>query len=158
MSNNETSPRANDTHSKLVGYLLWFFGFTGAHRFYFGKNKTGILWFFTGGFFLIGWLVDVFLIPAMDRQADRRFTQGPADYTLAWLFLALLGVVGFHRIYLGKVFSGILQALIFWILVGGITLTGLVFLAPLAYAVFLIDFLTLNQQVDRRNRDLAGAA
>ncbi|MFT4690036.1 MAG: TM2 domain-containing protein [Verrucomicrobiia bacterium] len=158
MSNNETSPRANDTHSKLVGYLLWFFGFTGAHRFYFGKNKTGILWFFTGGFFLIGWLVDVFLIPAMDRQADRRFTQGPADYTLAWLFLALLGVVGFHRIYLGKVFSGILQALIFWILVGSITLTGLVFLAPLAYAVFLIDFLTLNQQVDRRNRDLAGAA
>lgn len=158
MSNNETSPRANDTHSKLVGYLLWFFGFTGAHRFYFGKNKTGILWFFTGGFFLIGWLVDVFLIPAMDRQADRRFTQGPADYTLAWLFLALLGVVGFHRIYLGKVFSGILQALVFWILLGGITLTGLVILAPLAYVVFLIDFLTLNQQVDRRNRDLAGAA
>ena len=21
-----------DTHSKLIGYLLWIFGFTGAHR------------------------------------------------------------------------------------------------------------------------------
>ena len=24
----------NDTHSKTIGYLLWIFGFTGAHRFY----------------------------------------------------------------------------------------------------------------------------
>lgn len=23
-----------DTHSKIIGYLLWIFGFTGAHRFY----------------------------------------------------------------------------------------------------------------------------
>jgi hypothetical protein len=27
-----------DTHSKTVGYLLWIFGFTGAHRFYLGKK------------------------------------------------------------------------------------------------------------------------
>ena len=26
-----------DTHSKLMGYLLWLFGFTGSHRFYYGK-------------------------------------------------------------------------------------------------------------------------
>ena len=25
------------THSKTIGYILWIFGFTGAHRFYFGK-------------------------------------------------------------------------------------------------------------------------
>ena len=28
---------ANDTHLKSVGYVLWLFGFTGSHRFYFGK-------------------------------------------------------------------------------------------------------------------------
>ena len=59
------------THNKFVGYILWLFGFTGAHRFYFGKPRTGILWFLTGGLLGIGWLVDLFLIPGMDRQADR---------------------------------------------------------------------------------------
>lgn len=29
------------TQSKTIGYLLWIFGFTGAHRFYFGKTWTG---------------------------------------------------------------------------------------------------------------------
>jgi TM2 domain-containing membrane protein YozV len=32
---------ANDTHLKSVGYVLWLFGFTGAHRFYFGKPISG---------------------------------------------------------------------------------------------------------------------
>ncbi len=34
-------------------------GFLGAHRFYAGKIGTGILWFCTGGAFLVGWIVDV---------------------------------------------------------------------------------------------------
>ena len=29
------------THSVLVGYILWIFGFMGFHRFYFGKLITG---------------------------------------------------------------------------------------------------------------------
>ena len=41
-----------DTHSKTIGYLLWIFGFTGAHRFYYGKPITGIIWFCTLGCFL----------------------------------------------------------------------------------------------------------
>jgi TM2 domain-containing membrane protein YozV len=28
---------SDNTHSKIIGYLLWIFGFMGAHRFYFGK-------------------------------------------------------------------------------------------------------------------------
>ena len=28
---------SSGTHSVLVGYILWLFGFTGSHRFYFGK-------------------------------------------------------------------------------------------------------------------------
>ena len=31
------------THSKVVGYILWIFGFTGAHRFYFGKPISGTI-------------------------------------------------------------------------------------------------------------------
>ncbi len=35
---------SNNTHSVAIGYLLWIFGFTGAHRFYFGRKWTGLLW------------------------------------------------------------------------------------------------------------------
>src|SRR5437868_12843266 len=102
----DVSPQ--DTHSKVIGYLLWIFGFFGAHRFYYGKPVTGTLWFFTGGLCGIGWLVDLFLIPSMDAQADLRFHAGRYDYDVAWLLLAFLGVFGAHRIYLGKVFTGVL--------------------------------------------------
>ena len=63
----------NKTHSMLIGYVLWIFGFTGSHRFYFGKPISGTIYFFTLGLLGIGWLVDLFLIPSMDRQADIRF-------------------------------------------------------------------------------------
>lgn len=51
-----------------VSYILWFvggFGVLGLHRFYLGRWITGILWLLTGGFFLIGALIDLFLIPSM---------------------------------------------------------------------------------------------
>jgi TM2 domain-containing membrane protein YozV len=65
--------RSGDTHLKTVGYILWLFGFTGAHRFYYGKPISGTIWFLTLGLLLVGWLIDLFLIPGMDRQADRRY-------------------------------------------------------------------------------------
>jgi TM2 domain-containing membrane protein YozV len=130
----------NDTHSKLIGYLLWFFGFTGAHRFYFGKRITGLIWFFTLGLVGIGWLIDLFLIPRMDRQADRRFTAGPVDYSLAWILQTFLGVFGAHRFYMGKWGTGLI-----WLLTVGVFGIG-----------WVIDFWTLNNQVDERNRKLLG--
>lgn len=130
--NNTTLP---STHNKLVGYLLWIFGFTGAHRFYFGKTKTGILWFFTAGLLGVGWLIDLFLIPGMDRQADRRFTQGRLDYTVAWALLTFLGVFGLHRFYLGKWVTGLL-----YLITGGGFLLGIVY-----------DFCTLNTQISTIN-------
>ncbi len=123
------------THNKMVGYLLWIFGFTGAHRFYFGKPKTGILWFFTGGLFLIGWLVDVFLIPAMDREADTRFVPGRVEYSVAWITLTFLGVFGVHRFYMGKWVTGLI-----YLLTGGLCLVGVVY-----------DFCTLNTQISEVN-------
>jgi TM2 domain-containing membrane protein YozV len=56
-----------------IAYLLWFlggFGVLGLHRFYAGRVGTGILWFFTGGIFGIGALIDLFLIPGMVADAN----------------------------------------------------------------------------------------
>jgi TM2 domain-containing membrane protein YozV len=124
------------THSRTIGYLLWIFGFTGAHRFYFGKPISGAIWFFTLGLLGIGWLIDLFLIPSMDRQADARFATGPCDYSVAWILLTFLGAFGIHRFYMGKIGTGII-----WLLTGGLFLVG-----------WLYDFCTLNRQVDEINR------
>jgi hypothetical protein len=60
LPNRSTSMNAylNDTHLKSDGYILWLFGFIGSHRFYYGKQITGTIWFFTLGLLGIGWLVD----------------------------------------------------------------------------------------------------
>jgi TM2 domain-containing membrane protein YozV len=125
-----------NTHLKSIGYLLWIFGFTGAHRFYFGKPVSGIIWFFTLGLCGIGWLVDLFLIPSMNRKASRRFTSGTYDYSLVWILLTFFGIFGLHRFYLGKIGTGLL-----WLLTGGFFLIGIVY-----------DFCTLNEQVNEKNR------
>jgi TM2 domain-containing membrane protein YozV len=123
------------THSKVVGYVLWIFGFTGSHRFYFGKPISGTIWFFTGGLFAIGWIIDLFLIPSMARKADLRYVAGPVDYSLAWILLTFLGVLGLHRFYLGKWGTGIL-----YLLTLGLFGIGLIF-----------DFWTLNSQISELN-------
>jgi TM2 domain-containing membrane protein YozV len=133
----------SSTHSKTVGYLLWIFGFFGAHRFYYGRRVSGIIWMLTFGLFLIGWIVDLFLIPKMDREADLKFTSGPIDYSVAWVLQTFLGIFGIHRFYMGKWVTGIL-----WALTGGLVGFG-----------YAWDYCTLNQQVDERNRLLLfGAA
>jgi len=133
------SEHKQDTHFKSIGYLLWIFGFIGAHRFYFGKPISGAIWFFTLGLLGIGWLVDLFLIPSMYRQANRRFTPGSYDYSLAWIFQTFVGVLGIHRFYMGKFLTGIL-----WLLTGGLFLVG-----------WFYDFCTLNRQVDEKNRGIS---
>ncbi len=120
-----------NTHSLVIGYILWIFGFLGGHRFYYGRPISGTIYFFTLGLLFIGWIVDLFLIPGMDRDADIRYTPGPVDYTVAWILLVFLGIFGVHRMYMGKWLTGIL-----YLCTGGVFLIG-----------YIYDLWTINDQI-----------
>jgi TM2 domain-containing membrane protein YozV len=127
--------QAPQTHSKVIGYFLWIFGFLGAHRFYFGRPITGTIWFFTLGLLGIGWIIDLFLIPGMERSAAQKYKSGRIDYSVAWLLQTFIGPLGIHRFYMGKIWTGLL-----WLFTGGLVGIG-----------WLYDFWTLNGQIDERN-------
>lgn len=124
-----------DTHSTFIGYILWIFGFLGSHRFYFGKPISGAIWLFTFGLCGIGWIIDLFLIPSMDREANFRFNTGRYDYSVAWILLTFFGFLGFHRMYQGKWITGILYLCTF-----GLGFIGVIY-----------DFCTLNTQISEKN-------
>jgi TM2 domain-containing membrane protein YozV len=128
-NNNKT------THSLLVGYLLWIIGFLGAHRFYYGKQISGTIYFFTLGLLFIGWIIDLFLIPGMNREADVRYHEGQIDFNLAWLLLAFLGLFGIHRMYMGKWITGLI-----YLCTGGLLGIG-----------YIYDLWTLNDQISLIN-------
>lgn len=127
----------DDTHHLAIGYLLWIFGFLGAHRFYFGRPVSGTIYFFTLGLFLIGWIVDLFLMPRLEAHADRRYIAGEKSYTIAWALLTFTGLLGFHRIYMGKVFTGLL-----YLVTLGLFGLGILF-----------DYWTLNEQLSTLNTE-----
>ena len=67
------APRVHPTPG--IAYLLWclcLVGFCGIHRFYLGRPLTGLLWLFTGGLLFVGQVIDLFLIPGMVADANRR--------------------------------------------------------------------------------------
>lgn len=130
------------THTLIMGYLLWIFGFLGSHRFYYGRPVSGTIYFCTFGLFFIGWIVDLFLIPGLDRRANQRFDSGPLNYNIAWILLTFFGVFGIHRFYMGKWLTGLL-----YLLTGGLFLIGV-----------LYDFLNLNIQVEAENSNRLGYA
>ena len=123
------------THSVIMGYLLWVLGFMGAHRFYYGRPVSGVIYFFTFGLFFVGWIVDLFLIPGLAKNASHRFASGRIDYNITWVLLTFLGVFGIHRFYMGKWLTGLL-----YLLTGGVFLLGV-----------LYDFLNLNSQIEEVN-------
>ena len=129
-----------ETHSLGVGYLLWIFGFLGAHRFYFGRPVSGTIYFFTLGLFLIGWIVDLFLMPGLESSADRRYVDGEKNYTLAWVLLTFLGIFGIHRFYQGKWVTAIL-----YLFTLGLFGIGIIY-----------DYWTLNEQISAQNTEGGG--
>lgn len=53
------------THQKNKWVAFWLcvcFGFFGAHKFYEGKTKTGLVYLCTMGFFGMGWMLDCILL------------------------------------------------------------------------------------------------
>ena len=125
----------DDTHNLGIGYLLWIFGFMGAHRFYYGRPVSGTIWFFTLGLLGIGWLIDLVLMPSLDRSAELRYESGPVSYNVTWILLTFVGVFGIHRIYMGKYLTGLI-----YFLTGGLFLAGI-----------LYDYWTLNNQIATAN-------
>jgi TM2 domain-containing membrane protein YozV len=124
-----------DTHNLVMGYLLWLFGFMGAHRFYYGRPVSGTIWFLTLGLLGIGWLIDLVLMPSLDRSAELRYDDGSVSHNVAWILLTFTGVLGLHRLYMGKYLTGLL-----YFLTGGLLLIGV-----------LYDYWTLNEQVSEVN-------
>lgn len=60
--------------SLTVSYLLaalGFLGVSGVHRFYLGKPITGLIWFFTGGLFMLGTIYDLITMESQVRDANR---------------------------------------------------------------------------------------
>ena len=125
----------DDTHNLGIGYLLWIFGFMGAHRFYYGRPVSGTIWFFTLGLLGIGWLIDLALMPSLDRSADLRYESGAVSYNVTWILLTFVGIFGIHRIYMGKYLTGLI-----YFLTGGLFLVGI-----------LYDYWTLNDQIATAN-------
>lgn len=56
----------------MAYFLLVLFGILGIHRLYFEHWVWAVLYFFTGGFFLVGVIVDIFLIPSYVREYNER--------------------------------------------------------------------------------------
>lgn len=77
--------REMDRYRKEVNitYILWLFlGIFGIHNFYLGKIGKGILYFFTGALFLIGWLYDMVTIPQQVREYNDNLEQGIIDHLI----------------------------------------------------------------------------
>ena len=129
-------PHHRPSHGLLMGYLLWIFGFLGAHRFYYGRPISGTIWFFTLGLLGVGWVIDLFLIPFMARSASGRYVSGPVSYDISWVLLTFLGVFGAHRLYMGKWLTALI-----WFFTGGLFALGV-----------LWDYWTLNDQINDVNR------
>jgi TM2 domain-containing membrane protein YozV len=61
---------------------LGLFGICGIHRFYLGRYVSGILYLFTVGFFGIGQIIDLALIPSMAEERNRYLWEANrTDYT-----------------------------------------------------------------------------
>ena len=132
--------QATETHNTIIGYIMWLLGgIVGYHRFYYGKPVSGIIWLLTLGIAGIGWIVDLFLVPGMNREANGKYTEGEVDYTAAWILMLFLGFLGAHRFYMGKIGTGIL-----WLLTFGLLGLGLIY-----------DLCTLNTQVQETNNTRA---
>jgi hypothetical protein len=65
------SSRRKNANDILVATLFGFLGFAGIQRFLTGQILLGFVYFFTGGIFLIGTLVDLFTYKSIANDYNR---------------------------------------------------------------------------------------
>ena len=77
---------ASDKSKSAALLLCWFLGILGAHLFYVGRWKKGLVYLFTGGIFGFGWLIDLIAIASNSfRDSEGRPLTGKAGK--AWLII-----------------------------------------------------------------------
>ncbi|XP_072020788.1 uncharacterized protein [Amphiura filiformis] len=75
---NQERKGVTDSNVKYIddAYILAFpLGIFGAHHFYLNRPGLGIVYFCTLGIFGLGWIVDLFRMPALVRDANLRIKQ-----------------------------------------------------------------------------------
>lgn len=72
----------NDVKTSYLFWLFWLFGAAGIHRLYNRKIASGILYMMTWGFFGIGQIIDLVLIPEMvdEHNLKMRMKLGMSPY------------------------------------------------------------------------------
>nr|XP_022309921.1 uncharacterized protein LOC111115461 [Crassostrea virginica] len=124
------------THQRsvCVAYVLAVcLGMFGVHHFYLGRKWYGVMYLCTFGLFGVGYVVDLFRLASLVRDANIRRIDEEEDRTLMDLYILWFpcGILGFHHFYLRNPLLGLLYLLtggiwgLGWI-VDGIHLSGIV--------------------------------
>ncbi|XP_048250949.1 uncharacterized protein LOC124117629 [Haliotis rufescens] len=107
-------PKKSLVEAYILAVVL---GLLGAHHFYLRRTGFGVVYFFTFGLLGVGYVVDLFRLPCLVKEANRR-SENPhhvPDKTLcdAYVLWFPMGLLGFHLFYLGKPGQGVLYLLTF---------------------------------------------
>jgi len=107
--------------SLLDAYMFGIpFGFLGAHHFYLGRHKWGILYLCTLGCLGFGWVIDIlFRMPFLVHKCNEKLKKGQSTNQFVdhadncarvgdGYALWLLGIFGAHQWYLGRKWHGII--------------------------------------------------
>lgn len=63
--------------STLIAYMLCFpLGVLGLHKFYLHQPVRGVLYFFTGGLLVVGWLYDLVTLPFQVERYNELYASG----------------------------------------------------------------------------------
>lgn len=98
--------------SVFEAYILWFpLGLLGFHHFYLRRYGFGIFYFFTVGGCGIGWLMDLFRMPYLVREANEELDNldkfKPLRLDDAYIMWFPLGIIGMHHYYLRRPVWGV---------------------------------------------------
>ena len=105
--------KASQRSSDSLYYLTLFTGTLGFQRFALGKIFSGLIYFFTGGFFLVGWLTDllqIFLGIMKDRR--KRYILPLSNTKMKLLILPLGLMVGFFLFFVYRYLSNAISDLL----------------------------------------------